>query len=615
MRKSYQIRLWLPLLLVGSGFLSNCNIFKSSKSEKPKAVVGPALTDEARKLKLVWISLDNLRYSDLEKYSASLQNPHPKGFRSLLKNSNWNRALQMSNPTITASSHISTITCTPPGVHGIIANSQFDASFEKVSGFNKPYPAENFVAALVKAGLRVGSIGYPSIDGIGEERQATFGLGYPTAKISDGKVLQTTAAEELPFTFATRAKGPDGKPLQRNATAQFNTGTGELTLKIESEATPLIVKVGEWANFKFDEDGKKSLVSFLFSEVKGGNATLYVSPVTANNAHPEAYQKHLDAEGLVFSGGKDGTQMLFQTGKVSPKLYLQSLEHRLEYFTKAAMFTVKKEFPEALFLYMEDLDVLGHQFEGDAAAEELRAQHFAKVDAALGEFLTAVPEDANVVMLGDHGMSAMNYTLNTHVMLDSATAGQFRFLPSGGALFLYSKDQKLESYPSPTDENVEKAIKQLKDFQVEFDGGRKAFAEVVMKGTKRAEELGLEGPEMPWIMAFANPGIALSYQAKTATENPILLLNKRKTFEIEAALLAKYAAKSPDGKVLPMGQPGPLGSHGHIASSAEMRSALLFSGPLLSKIEASSIATNLQLVPAVADALGFPRPEGCRTSK
>src|SRR4051812_6195894 len=90
--------------------LSMVGCFSPSSEHQSKPTLPGSSLDDSRNLKLFWMSLDGLKKEDVVKYMSYVKNPHPRGFNYLLQHAAWNEKLKISNPTITASSHVSTIT-------------------------------------------------------------------------------------------------------------------------------------------------------------------------------------------------------------------------------------------------------------------------------------------------------------------------------------------------------------------------------------------------------------------------------------------------------------------------------------------------------------------------
>lgn len=557
--------------------------FPIDPGQQPPAVQRP---------RLVWISLDGLRRSEIETLVKSIPAPHPKGFAFLLSQTNWNAGLAVTNPTITASSHISTLTCTPPGVHGIVANRQWNGE-KFVSGFSEKFLAESFVAALRKQNIRTASIGYPGLDGTDDNRSASLGTSYDNP-LPDDKPRYLDVAYGAQASFAVRSRVVAGRKL--DVTVTVSPTGDELTFKLPDGSMQLVTK-GQWAGVQFVEEGIRQEVSALYYADANSKAKIYVGPTSLNNAYPSTFRERLDSERLVFSNAKDYSML-----NVSDALYLKGMEHRLNYFATSGRLVLEKEDAEALFLYFEDLDTLGHQYAGDTTKEVVRREHFEKLDAALGSLLQNLPSTTNVVVVGDHGMSSINYEVNSSKLIPKEHVSKFVTNVSGGALFLHGIGSTLESLPPTGETWFESAVASLREAKVEFDGNGKVFERVVVKGSSEARALGLEGKTMPWIMAFARSGVGIRQSIEDK-----FLVSRRKTFLLPLELREKYPDTLVNGKLVE-----PLyGAHGHWSVNDDVRTSLVMFGPELDKVDAQSIESNLEIVPYVADALTWQRPEGC----
>jgi hypothetical protein len=113
----------------------------------------------------------------------------------------------------------------------------------------------------------------------------------------------------------------------------------------------------------------------------------------------------------------------------------------------------------------------------------------------------------------------------------------------------------------------------------------------------------LIGKQVPWIMAFAGEGVAF----KNSVEDKFLLA-RAKWSPIPQPLQAKYPEPLNNGV---LATPVPSGQHGHWNELSQMRTKLVLEGPKVSKIPAHAVEKTLQLLPAVADAVGWPRPASC----
>ncbi|MCX6126693.1 MAG: alkaline phosphatase family protein, partial [Proteobacteria bacterium] len=100
------------------GSLSFCN----SRIFSPSSVRGVSQKSNDPP-KLVWISLDALNAEILKPYLDRFKSSHPRGLKWLLSQPNGNLGLKVGYPSITAPSHISTMTCARPGAHGVFLNA------------------------------------------------------------------------------------------------------------------------------------------------------------------------------------------------------------------------------------------------------------------------------------------------------------------------------------------------------------------------------------------------------------------------------------------------------------------------------------------------------------
>ena len=174
-------------------------------------------------------------------------------------------------------------------------------------------------------------------------------------------------------------------------------------------------------------------------------------------------------------------------------------------------------------------------------------------------------------------------------------------MTGGGAVYLYPPQGEISQDP-PAGLDLNAIAESLRT--MEFDvTGQKLFGKVIVRGSKEAEDEGLSGKNVPWIMAFANDGIAF----KNSVEDKYLLA-RAKWAVIPEALRTKYPDPMSNGNLM---IPVPAGQHGHWNDLTQMRTRLILEGPRLSRLDPQSIDKALRLVPAIADAQGWPRPAGC----
>lgn len=551
---------------------------------------------------LVWLSLDGLQLSVLKPYVDALPNPSPFGLKYLLSKSNWNPELLMSNPTITASSHISTITCSFPGQHGIFANSQWDGN-KKVSGFSAPFQGESFPQVLSRAGIKTGVYAYPGFDFSEENRKADYVGAYFNEKAKHPDVKTFVQSEPQKWVLPT----PEGGSFVLESSWNGNSEALEFRSGLEGQPQSTVVALspGKWGSILV----KNGLVSVgrvdLYFTKSEDKITIFVSAVSQNNASPEPFAQELASRDEFFSIAKQFSLI----GKFGPSVFVEAMNLRTKHFLNTVSFLSQKPDLKALFFYLEDLDTLGHQFANGSASKEIISKQVERLDQELGPLMARWEEQkANVVVMGDHGMSAIQYTFNLASIQGLLPFKNFFTMTSGGtALFYPPQNGEVTSLPPLDQPEFKVALEALQNATVEFDGNRKLFQEVVVKGTSRAKDLGLDGPSMPWIVAIAPPGISLDLPS--GNTKPLLAKSSEfKLPEVDSSKLATWV----DSDLSQLRLPVPVGQHGHWAASSEMRSSLLMFGPELDMVDAKRVEKNVDVVPQVAKALGWPLPKQCQ---
>ena len=554
------------------------------------SVQDSASKSKQSRLKLVWMSLDGFQPAALEPWVSKLQNPHPKGLKWLLTKAHGKSDLKVINPTITAPSHISTITCSPPGSHGILDNSSWTGS-GTVSGFGKPYEPQNWIARLRLHGLRVGVAFYPSIDGNGETRSADVGIAYDTAG-SSAQMIAVSKNASVDVIIPARTSAERSFALRLSSDAKGgvtgNTPWGAIPQLVLAKPHDFVFKA------KVNGAERTAGVSVMLVSV-GEKSLVAVSPVQVMPAFGDEFRGWVDRENIFFSSLKD-----YKMQSHVPS-YLAAMKHRQEDIIKVNVALLGRDDLDAVFLYFPDLDSLLHGFYKDASNERNVVEYLNRFDREIGKVMSAVPKTADLLVVGDHGMSAIAYSLNARKIVGEEIAAKGHITTSGGSMYFYPPEGSLTTPPS-SELDLEKLAQRLR--KMEFEVTRqKIFAKVLVRGSKEAIKEGLGGDQMPWIMAFANDGIGF----KNSIEDT-LLLSRATWATIPDKLKAKYPDPENNGL---LDRPVPAGQHGHYNGLPQMRTRLVMEGPRLSKVPLGKVERSLQLVPTVADAEGWPRPKGC----
>lgn len=524
--------------------------------------------------KLIWVSLDSLNETGLKQAVGLLKSPHPFGLKKIFSSRNQNPRLKIHDPTITATSHISTMTCSPAGRHGTFANSQWEGD-AIVSGFVRPYQTETFATAILNSGRKVVTAGYPTLDNLESTRTVSEGFAYGE---STGKSTVTKLQPGTPLTYAWTQSG-------LNTAFELTFPQGELRQKNDISCLPHPCKV--------EDSGVKNIFDVTFIDTqknyrayiqKLNESQIYISQLRSNNSFPAAVRETQERCGLIFSPGKNSR--LSEFGMTT---LMGGMEHNLIYFDRNWAHYLPSTRGDALFLYLEDLDALRHQL-GDQIEQSPEAvAHVAKVDQLIGELVQSLPPESNILFVGDHGMSRIQFEINVRRVLPPTALSHSQILTSGGSLFLYGRNGgKTAPETDPSKEQLiwlRKAKSKLTRFKLsQID--EKVFAKVYIKNSPEMIAAGLNHKNAPLLIAFANPKFALQ--------------------DSLSADLILADVKGMQGQ-----RPRPAGQHGHTSDHGLMKAFVAGWGPALDKIQFNSVQSNIDLVPAVGQALGWPIPKHC----
>lgn len=528
--------------------------------------------------KLIWLSLDSLNLSGLEEIVGQLKSPHPRGLKWLFESQNKNPYLTIIEPTITSSSHISTITCSSAGTHGIFANSQWNGA-KMISGFNAPFATETFATTLKNAGLKVVSAGYPSLDNSEPGRQVSEGFSYGE---SSGRSQIHTLVPDQPITHVW--KDNNGNVIEElsftgNEIANFkNFSCKQNRCTFEHSAVGNLVDI----TINTQKQNYRAYAQPLQNE----KTSIFISQLSSNKSFPEEFLKKQEKCGKIFSPGKDHTLAQF-----GAKQLIYGFEHRLKFFDWHWTYYLPKTDADVLFLYLEDIDALRHQYAGDFQAREAVAEHYARVDEVVGRFIASLPMATNVVVLGDHGMSTISKELNIRKILPAKALAETYIVTSGGTLMLYgrkSQGQDLSVLPDSSERDwLQDAKNKILDFRL--PGSNEAvFHKAFIKGTPEIQNAGLAHKNAPFLIAFANENFAL----QNAMVNELILGDI-------------HDPSKPT--------PRPRGQHGHTQDSTKMKTFLAGWGPVLDTIRLSEVKSNIDLVPTLGKAFSWQIPPQCRS--
>ena len=528
--------------------------------------------------RLIWLSLDSLNLAGLQEIVPLLQNPHPKGLKWILEAKNQNQRLTIEEPTITASSHISTMTCSTAGIHGVFANSQWTGKGTS-SGFSMPFGIETFATALKNSGLKVVTGAYPALDNSEPGRSVDEGFAYGTS-VGRGQVFELKKGKDIIHTW----KDAHGQVIE---TLKIKDGEGQAPDKFSCEKHFCQVQksvVPEMLDITFSSE--KQIFRSYAQFIPGKINQLFISPLSLNNSFPKVVKSKQESCGLIFSPGKENSLSQFGATPM-----IRGLQHRLAFFDANWERYLPSTEADVIFLYLEDIDSLRHQFSGDHGAKSAVALHYERVDQVVGKLFASLSESVNVIVLGDHGMSTIKKELNIRKIIPEETLRRSNLITSGGTLLLYgSESQSLDPSTMPSKTEMD-WLNETKTTLLQFKTkpwGEKIFNKVFVKGTEEMSKAGLAHKNAPFLIAFTNEDFSL----QNSMSNEVILADR-------------------DNEKLP--PPRPRGQHGHAKESSRMKSFLAGWGPVVDKIKLNTIHSNIDLVPTLGKAFAWPVPSQCRS--
>jgi predicted AlkP superfamily pyrophosphatase or phosphodiesterase len=431
---------------------------------------------EEQKTTGYFISIDGLMPDKLTTVVNGGHVTAERGLAWIVNNGMMAEKARSVETTLTAASHISTITCTPPSRHGVYANG-FLQDHKYVSGFGAPIQTETLWQAAKRQGKSVLSIAYVGADGPGEERKATTGIGYPdSAKTGERQTLEWTW-QQLP-----QANG--WSHFNQDAGFSFKEATLEVLINKETGETQtinvLLQEVGRSAQYRMWFDQDKNLSNGFLGELTTGNQQrpfldlylvenniksdlygykrrvtlrwmpavessikVHVSKSSYNAAYPDSFRKSLDGVNLVWPDYGIDDESLSLSESLEAQAYIDN------FLTSATLLAQSQASYDIVLFYQPLLDTLGHEHEADlpapfdpSAGDEVSQAYvkvFQTIDQNISKILQGGTKNDVVTLVSDHGMSPITKAVNLSELL-----GEDRELvdisTSGSLTMLYVKE-------------------------------------------------------------------------------------------------------------------------------------------------------------------------------
>lgn len=375
--------------------------------------------------------------------------------------------------TLTAASHIGTVTCTPPSRHGITANTML-RNGEKVSGYTYDFATEPLWRSASRQGKKTLALAYVGADGRTPERSADFGLAYP----DDGLLGPSQTLRWDPTTLATA----EGWTLPAALSGRTDLKQATIVLKLnpktnEERTVQVLVDLArtDEPELHFDADknltngsfgkarfGETHAVDLFFVEesdastLKGykrrafarllpktnGNLEVYVSKTSFNNAYPASFRKMLDDANFVWPDYGVRSDKL----SVADNLEAQAMIDR--FLTDVAVRFVPVLGADVVLFYQPLIDSIGHKyqsalplpFDPNATDDVTKAfvRAFEIIDDNMSRLLERTGRNDVVALMGDHGMDPTIKVVNIAPLLPRDHIGRIEVVTSGSLAMIYA---------------------------------------------------------------------------------------------------------------------------------------------------------------------------------
>lgn len=437
-----------------------------------------------------FVSIDGLNPTLLDALQGAGKLDARRGLGWLRANSLYSPKTSPVVTTLTAASHIGTITCTPPSRHGITANSFLKAG-TRVSGYTDDFVGEPLWKAASRQGLTTLALAYVGADGRTPERTADFGLAYPSDTI-------TGPSQTLVWDPSTLAAA-QGWTLTPELASRTDLKEAEITLTLnpvtgETKTSHALIDLASApAAVYFDADkdlvngsfgrtsvGESQVVDLFFIETDPTSSVagvkrrafarllprtdtlleVYVSKPSYNNAYPASFRQALDDANMVWPDYGVRSSRL----TVLENLEAQAMIDR--FLTDVAVRFAPIIGAEVVLLYQPLIDSIGHKYQSslplpfnpDGTDDITKAfvRAFEVIDDNMSRLFATVRSRDVIALMGDHGMDPTFKVVNLAALLPAESINRIEVVTSGALAMIYAP----VSDASPSAETAAAAIGQ-----------------------------------------------------------------------------------------------------------------------------------------------------------
>jgi predicted AlkP superfamily phosphohydrolase/phosphomutase len=461
-------------------------------------------------------------------------------FQSLAQRGVSAESVLTITPSLTAAAHASLATGCYPAKTGIVGNiyhNSSDSFYWYRSGFEQPLDqVEPVWVSASRSGLKSATLffagGSPFLPGQTADYTISYGVrdAYSTLQELDLQPIQTPWEGEAPATYSPALEGQwvIAKAAQVFALALDSQDDGvtayDMVLLNTQPATAgaTTLHLGKWGALLVDpaqHAGAYFLLQAISAQGSSARVRLYQGGVYHNSASPRSLLEALNERFGFFPQGADAYAL--EHGWISEEEYLVMLQRAALWMADVTAWFYETYLPDLLFTWQDAFDASGHALQVGSGAFD---QATRVADQALERILTAIPpEQANVLVVSDHGMAPVHTVINLNTILEEAgllvldekdyvivEKSRAIAFSSGGSAHIYinlagrDKDGIVSEAEYPA--LVEALYSLLLSLQ-NPETGETVFASIL----RRSElgELHLDHPNSGDLFAQANPGFDL----------------------------------------------------------------------------------------------------------
>ena len=444
----------------------------SCASQTAPTTSAPALPVSGTASRVVLVSFDGLSADELP------GRPELQAFHKLAADGFFVQRVIPVTPSATAVAHVAMITGAQPNVTGIVANRFHQPNTpwtEVAEGFSADVDAETLVEAAHRAGKRVGSIAFPSVDFRGPRRSADWGLSFsqPLTRsrvvhlrrsdfhaewLPPGWVSSTTPSpRHISYSPVMRARiewsVPDRTKQEVDLAAYDTTNDNTRNYDaffIETRAGEVRPDAAGWfpVAARLDDALYGSWSKLIHADTTLADVTIYWGSVSRNLGYPDSFRQMID-DGVGFWPGPPDERLaaVAQAGGdgIDGATFAEQNNRMTRFLSDVSALSIRRMPFDFLLVYHPEIDAAEHQFlmvsdaqanataANRADADRVRASTFAEADRAAATLASSLdPANDALVITGDHGLARAETEVYLGRLLASAgLAGDWAVFASG----------------------------------------------------------------------------------------------------------------------------------------------------------------------------------------